>query len=163
MTGRSPTTIDRWSRTTWIEETKSMSFFESGLCSFSFSFPSRGTARSRQPSRRGGNDRRRERQRRPSVPVPVAGRSPHPPVWEFNLLPLRDSSEESVRRLLRRDLTGRQFRDGYNRPRFFRERFFFSDGANFSYPTRFDPARRRRGSSRREYDGDVRTGVVCGV
>lgn len=23
-----------------------------------------------------------------SVSVPVAGRSPHPPVWEFNLLPL---------------------------------------------------------------------------
>jgi len=62
-----------------------------------------------------------ERHRRSSVVMPVAGRSPHPPVWEFNLLPLRDSSEENVRRFLRRDLTGRprrfarQFHGGYNR------------------------------------------------
>ena len=62
-----------------------------------------------------------ERQRRSFVVMPVAGRSPHPPVWEFNLLPLRDSNEENVRRFLRRDLTGRprrfarQFYGGYNR------------------------------------------------
>lgn len=71
-----------------------------------------------------------ERQRHSSVVMSVAGRSPHPPVWEFNLLLLRDSSEESVRRFLRQDLTGRprrfarQFHGGYNRL------IFFADGSS---------------------------------
>lgn len=83
------TTIDRWARTMWIEKTKSVLFFECitfRLFSLSLSFP----LAERRGSSHVEEETTKERQRRSSVPVPVAGRSPHPPVWEFNLLPLRD-------------------------------------------------------------------------